>query len=450
MVQVFPDKKKWFAWLPQLRQEIWILSAGQLLLFIGQGFTMVYASIFFVNELGFSPTQVGLALGSSGLSGLLGRFGSGYAIDSPALGRRTTLLISTIVAAIACCFLAFATTFPLLVTGNVLLGLGVGLYWPATMAVTTDLTTEENRTEAFALTRLADHLGIGLGALFAGQYIALSGSYRILFLAKGGAYLICGLVVYWTIAETLHSAIASPNLDTEAESIKPNQVTLNQATITSAPHHTPLSMALKNWWEALSDRPFTFYLLSNIFFTTYAAQLSSTLPLYLADFIPAGNTGTGFSEQWISYFFFWHALLKIVFQLPMARRFKPIPYATILLISLSLWLSGFVLIWLTGLLSTYALLPIVGAFSLIAFGEILYGPAAMTLIGEIAPVLRRGTYFSLDSQCWAMGYLIGPALGGWALDHPTLLGTNLWLALVAVGAIAGTLLMFLKRQMVAA
>ena len=56
----------------------------------------------------------------------------------------------------------------------------------------------------------------------------------------------------------------------------------------------------------------------------------------------------------------------------------------------------------------------------------------------MAPANLRGIYFSLDSQCWALGYLIGPALGGWALDHPDPLGDNVWLmfAISVVGAIA--------------
>ena len=66
--------KQFRDWLPPLRREVWILAAGQLLLFIGQGFTLVYASIYFVNALGFSPTQVGFAQGCVGVSGVFGRF----------------------------------------------------------------------------------------------------------------------------------------------------------------------------------------------------------------------------------------------------------------------------------------------------------------------------------------------------------------------------------------
>ncbi|HEY9877803.1 MAG TPA: MFS transporter [Leptolyngbyaceae cyanobacterium] len=410
-----PTHKLW-AWLPELKREVWILAAGQLMLFIGQGFTLVYASIYFVNELGFSPTQVGLALGSGGISGTFGRFWAGNAIDSPRLGRRGTLLLAAVISALGSFFLAFATTFPLLVAGNLLLGLGISLYWPATLAITTDLTPPEHRTEALALTRLADNLGLGLGALLAGQYLAMVGSYVALFICKGAAYLIFAIVIFFAIAETYHPSAVPRNL-------------------------------LQNWGQALRDRRLLTYLAGNLFFTTYAAQLSTTLPLYLANFVPGGNTETGFSEQFISYFFVWHAALKIVLQLPITRWLRLLSYVTVLLGSLSLWTGGLFMIWLIGVGSFNALAVALIAFALIAIAEILYAPSASALVGGLAPPNLRGIYFALESECWAIGFLIGPALGGWALDHPALLGTNLWLALVSSSAIAGTVLLGLRSQL---
>ena len=282
-------KNRW-GWLPGLPKEVWILSVGQLLLFIGQGFTMVYASIYFVNELGFSSTQVGLALGSSGLSGILGRFWAGSAIDSPKIGRRNILFLSTIIAAIACCCLAFATTFPLLVAGNLLMGVGLSLFWPATMAVITDLTTERNRTEAFAVARLADNVGLGLGAFLAGQYMAISGSYQALFLGKGVTYLMCGIVVYFAIAETLHTQrpLTSASIGPTAD------IFSDRANNTQVLEPPLLDTALQKWGQVIQNNPFLMLIFANTFVTTYKAQLSSTLPLYLANFIPNGNTSTGF------------------------------------------------------------------------------------------------------------------------------------------------------------
>ena len=400
-------------WLPQLRREIWILAAGQLLLYIGQGFTLVYASIYFVNELGFSPTQVGLALSSSGLAGIVGRFWSGYSIDSEFWGRRRTLMLSAVITSLACFCLAFANTFWVLVLGNMLLGLGVSLYWPANLSVTTDLTTAENRTEAFALTRLVDNLGLALGALLAGQYVAMSGNYSFLFILKGLTYLLFAGVIYVAIEETRQSRVRN---------------------------------IWQDWWQALCDRTLLTYLSANIIFTIYAAQHTSSLPLYLANFIPHGNTDTGFSEQWISYFFVWQVLLKIVLQLPITRLVKAINHISILLIALTLWSIAFFFFWLAGTTPTSDLLITISAFTLIALAEILYSPAGISLLGNMAPSNLRGIYFSLESQCWSIGFTVGPALGGWALDHPDTAGVNLWLFLIVGGGIAGIILTLLKQQ----
>lgn len=407
------------AWLPQLRREIWILATGQLLLYIGQGFTLVYASIYFVNELGFSPTQVGLALSSSGLAGIAGRFWSGYAIDSDFWGRRRTLMLSAMITAVACFCLAFASTFGLLVLGNLFLGLGVSLYWPANLSVTTDLTTPENRAEAFALTRLVDNLGLALGALLAGQYVAMAGNYGLLFILKGITYGLFAGVIYVAIEETRQP-------------------------------QTEVRNVWQDWQQALRDRTLLTFLTGNLIFTLYAAQHTSTLPLYLANFIPGGNTETGFSEQWISYLFVWQVVLKIVFQLPITRLVKAINHVSILLIALTIWSLAFFLLWVTSIVPQGALLVAIGGFSLIALAEILYSPAGISLLGDMAPSNLRGIYFSLESQCWSIGFTIGPALGGWALDHPETIGTNLWLYLITGGFISSLILALLKQQLTAA
>ncbi|MEM8641198.1 MAG: MFS transporter [Cyanobacteria bacterium P01_G01_bin.54] len=411
-----PSRPAWLSGLPELRREIWILALGQLLLYIGQGFTLVYASIYFVNELGFSPTQVGLALGASGVAGIFGRIWVGYAIDSEFWGRRRTLMLAAVIPALACFCLAVADTFAWLVTGNLLLGLGLSIYWPANLAITTDLTTSANRMEAFALTRLVDNLGLGVGALLAGQYMAMSGNYSILFLVKGLTYLLFGGVVFAAIAETRQPTTQPRDL-------------------------------LQNWWQALSHRDLLTYLVANLCFTLYTAQQSSTLPLYLADFVAHGNRPTGFSEQWISYFFAWHALLKIILQLPITRRLKALNNVLLLLIALAVWTGGFGLIWLTGIAPTGAGLVAIAAFTCLALAEIIYSPASVALVSELAPVDQRGIYFALDSQCWSIGFMVGPVLGGWALDHPETLGADLWLWFVAGGGLAAVILLWLRRQM---
>lgn len=113
-----------------LNPQVWILAGGRLLLQFGTGFTLFYAPIFFVNELNFSPTMVGIALGSSSVSGIVGRFWGGSWSDSLKWGRKKTLLLSALISAVADIFLILTHNYLFLLLGNLLMGLGIGLYWP--------------------------------------------------------------------------------------------------------------------------------------------------------------------------------------------------------------------------------------------------------------------------------------------------------------------------------
>ncbi|MGB6299065.1 MAG: MFS transporter, partial [Rivularia sp. (in: cyanobacteria)] len=134
--------------LPTIDTQIWILAIGRLLSEVGTGFTLFYAPIFFVNQIGLSATTVGIALGSSSISGVVGRILGGSLADSQFWGRRRTLLLSAAISAIGSLVLAATNDFVTLVIGNLISGLGVGLYWPATEAVVADLTNSKNSREA--------------------------------------------------------------------------------------------------------------------------------------------------------------------------------------------------------------------------------------------------------------------------------------------------------------
>ena len=189
-------------WLPSLNPQIWVLAFGRLLSQTGTGFTLFYAPIFFVNQVGLSATAVGIGLGSAQISGILGRILGGSFSDSPVWGRRRTLLLSALISAISSFILASASDFETVVLGNLFLGLGIGLYWPATEAVVADLSSGNNRNQAFALTRLADNIGLQLGIILGGVVISITGAYRALFVIDALSFLVFFCVIFLTIKET--------------------------------------------------------------------------------------------------------------------------------------------------------------------------------------------------------------------------------------------------------
>lgn len=406
-------KRQFRHWLPQLDYQIWVLAAGRLLSQLGTGFTLFYGPIFFVNQVGLSATAVGIGLGSASISGVVGRVLGGSFSDSRFWGRKRTLLLSAAVSAIASFVLALANNFPVFVIGNLIMGFGVGLYWPATEAAVADLSEPQLRNEAYALTRLGDSLGLGLGVILGGALIAAAGAYRTLFVIDGLSFGVFFGVIYWAIAETARS-------DRQGH------------------------QALRGWLTALRDRRLLIYVLVNIIFTTYLAQVNSTLPLYFKNFVQSGQ---GFAAPVISGLFTWHIVLTAVCQLPVARALNRFSRAQALTLSAMLWAGGFILIWATGTIPNYSLAWAIAGLGVLALATVAYTPAASSLVADIAPESLRGVYLSINSLCWAVGYFIGPPLGGVALDQSPWVAKGFWLvlALSASGAIA--ILQVLDRQL---
>lgn len=390
-------------YLPKLNHRIWILMVGRLLSQLGTGFVLFYAPIFFVNQVGLSTVAVGIGLGSESISGVFGRILGGTLADSPRWGRRKTLLVAAVISALADLVLALSHDFPSFLLGNLLMGLGIGLYWPATESVVADLTTGEERNEAYALTRLSDSVGLGLGVVLGGWLIAASHAYRALFIIDGISFVIFFGIIYWAIAETL-----SPQ-----------------------PAH---QRRKSGWATALRDRILLIYVSINILFTTYLALVNSALPLYLNNH-SVTPSGQGFSPTLLSMLFSWYVILSALCQLPVARWLNRFSRPHALIISAFLWAIGFVLIWGVGLFPAGSIAYAAAGLGIMALATVAYTPAASSLVVGLAPVSMRGVYLSVNSLCWAVGYFIGPTLGGWAMGQSTQLAQQFWL--VAAVSVAG-------------
>lgn len=396
------------SWLPRLPHQVWILTAGRFLSQSGTGFTLFYAPIFFVDRVGLSATAVGIGLGSGSISGILGRVLGGSFCDSQFWGRRRTLLLAAIISAVASFVLAATNDFTGLVAGNLLMGFGVGLYWPPTETMVADLTEGEQRQEAFALTRLADNLGLQVGIIFGGVLIALTGNYRSLFIIDGISFLVLFAVVAIAVAETYKPANTA---DTGKKSLQ------------------------NGWMVALRDRTLLIYAVVNTLFTLYISQIQTTMPLYFSKFVQVGTSGTGFSTGTITVLFAFSTFLTVALQMPIVKVLRRFSFPKALMISALLWGIGFIAIGLTGMAATGNLFLAVLGLSFLSVATVAYTPFASALVVDLAPESLRGVYLAVNSQCWAIGYLIGPPLGGLALDRGKWAADNFWLGLaLSVGA----------------
>ncbi|BAY78883.1 major facilitator transporter (plasmid) [Nostoc linckia NIES-25] len=403
------------SWLPSIHPQVWSLAIGRFFSEVGTGFTLFYAPIFFVNEVGLSATAVGVALAGGSISGIAGRVIGGSLADSGNWGRRRTLLLAMAILAIASLVFAATSNFTILVIGSLIHGLGIGFYWPAVEAVVADASVIENRRETFAVSRLADNLGLAIGITLAGFLIGIIGNYRWLFIIDAISFLVFFGVIYVGIAETN------------------KQETDHEKTEYFA-----------SWMAVLKDSRFLVYITANIFFTIYISQIHSILPLYFKNFV-IESTDKGFAEAIISRIFAWHLIVAIIFQLPITSVLKRCSYTLALTVSAILWAIGFGLIWLSGTAASGNLVWAILALGVFAIAIVSYTPSAASLVTELAPENQRGVYFSINALCWAVGSFIGHPLGGWALDQPRIITDRFWLGFALSVAIAVAILQYLTR-----
>ena len=83
-----------------------------------------------------------------------------------------------------------------------------------------------------------------------------------------------------------------------------------------------------------------------------------------------------------------------------------------------LWASCWVLVplagsWVTGVAAAVLLAAIMAAFGI---GECLHGSVQGPLVADLAEPALMGRYMALSALSWQVGFALGPALGGFALD----------------------------------
>ncbi|HEY9661078.1 MAG TPA: MFS transporter, partial [Allocoleopsis sp.] len=350
---------------------------------------------------------------SGSLAGVVGHLLGGYLADTPAYGRKRTLLFAAILAIGAAVILTVNHTFPLLVIANVLLGLSAGCYWTASDATVVDATITEQRQLAFALLVLMDSLGGGAG-VWAGD--------RLMRLLEQTQYLF-GLSI---LPLLLFTSLIALLMDDPEPVDKPTE-------------------PLAGFGIALRDRWLLQFVLVNVLFTTYIALVGNVLPLYLTTIVP---------ESWsVASLFTWcYIIVGAVIQLPLVQLLKPMPKVRALMLSMGLWAIGFGLIWLidwgnSGSGSgTGALLRVIAALIVLSIASTVYKPFAPAIVAELAPASLRGVYLAISYQCWSIGYFIAPILGGWAMDQSAPIARQGWLVTAATTLLGLVLLQWLSQR----
>jgi MFS family permease len=114
-------------------------------------------------------------------------------------------------------------------------------------------------------------------------------------------------------------------------------------------------------------------------------------------------------------------------------------------ISMLLWGTGFILVWVSGTSASMQLVWAIASLCVVSIAATIYKPFAPVIVAELAPESLRGVYIAISYQCWSIGYFVGPVVGGWAMDQSGAIARGLWVV-AAIGAFFSLFILYFLDQ----
>ncbi len=176
----------------ELRRNLLILFTAGLLFWSSVSLLLPTLPLY-IDHVGASKQEIGIVMGSFAIGLLLSRPMLGRLADER--GRKISLLIGTIVAAIAPFGYLATQSLGLLILVRIFHGISIAAFTTGYSALIADLAPTETRGEIIGYMTLATPLGLAIGPALGGYLEATSG-YGILFLfcAELGFVALLGIV----------------------------------------------------------------------------------------------------------------------------------------------------------------------------------------------------------------------------------------------------------------
>jgi MFS family permease len=391
---------------PQLPRPVWVLETGGVANSLGNGIVIPFLVIYLHDVRGIGLETAGAVVAVLLGIGVVGSPLAGRLVDR--IGARTTLASSLALLAAGYGGFPFVRGAWLAFVLAAVAGAGNAGFAPSHSSLLAALTSGEQRTTAYALTRVTDNLGFGIGGLIGGLIATtqVPESYDLLFAVDAGTFLAFMALL---------------------------------AFVPQPPRAAATAATAGGYRQVACDRAFLALLaLTALLVTAAYAQVATMLPPYVKDHAAVSEAGIG-------AIFFVNTLVLVLAQLPFAKalgghnRVRALATAGAIFsgTSFGVLAAG---TWLDGTTAVVFLCAVIVVFSV---GECLHGAVNNPLIADLAPPQLMGRYMALRTSAWQVGFLAGPALGSIVLSRSP---TALWCGAAAACAVAAAGFLILERH----
>lgn len=355
---------------------------------------MPFVSLYLYRELGVSMKDVGTIMLAAALVSSVGRIIGGELSDR--LGRKPLIVLA--MAARTGIFLIMAYVIHLrasyLLVASVFLSIRFfgAVIQPAVQAMVADVADPTRRVEAFGVLRIGTNAGWAAGPALGGFLLTIS--YSSLFLVTAGASLIGFLIMLGFTTESIRAR---------------------------AQERFELSKVL----SAVRNRQFLFFCLSSLGLFLVMGQFASTLSVFSTEIIKI-------SEVELGFLYTLNGIICVLFQWPAALVAARMGTFRALIGGCLLYALGYLSV---GFVPAFTYL--LGSMAMITLGEILHSPSASTAVADMAPEGKIGRYMGFFGLAEALGWSIGPFVGGVLFDtYAATAPVLLWGTIAGLGIVA--------------
>jgi len=373
----------------QGKRQLLILFATLFLITVGFGIVFPVMP-FFAQNLGASPTDIGIIFGVFALMQFLASPFWGKVSDQ--LGRRPVFLIGLIGFGISFVIFGLAQSLTMIYVARILGGLLSAAVIPAAMAYVADSTRPEIRARWMGLMGAAMSMGFILGPALGG--IAGEESLALPFFIAAGSTFVVGLFAFFFLPESRTSEQRAQDLSTSRY----------------GDSFTRIFTSLKS--------PTSPALISGFLLNFAMTILFTSIALY-------ANAKFGFDQTQVGIFFVifagFGAFCQGLLVNPLIKRFGE---RDVILWGLATGAVGFLMILLSFNMISWLILSIP-----LSIGSAIVGPAFMSWISQRTGDQEQGVIMGVFKSYQSLGRVIGPILGGIIFD---IMGADMPLVLASV------------------
>lgn len=392
-------------------RQYWLMILGIVISTAGGSMVWPFMLIYAGGKLGLPLSAVASLISINAGVGLFASFLAGTLADR--IGRKAVMVVSLAMIGVAYFFLVQAETFLQFALLMGLVGLSNPMYQVGADAMLADMIPPEQRTDAYAINRIANNAAFGIGPAIGG-FLA-STSYNLAFYGAAIGFIIYSVIWFFFARETLDK-------------------TLSEKSISALAGQTPAesdAAQSDGYLRIFKDKRYMAFVALIAIGLTAPSILWILMPVY-------AKTNFGIPEALYGWIPTTNAFMCVFIQYAVTnvtRKHSTLPVVGVGMLIYAIGtgsvalMTGFWGFWLSMVILT--------------FGELTIVPTASKYVADISPADLRGRYMSLYWFGWGLSRTVAPLIGGFLNDNIS--PRAIWIGGLLIGLTSTFGLFFLNQ-----